>query len=180
MKTPVLLAAVAALLVAIGIVSWRLVEAPGTAAASAATKPCSTDQQIFGRIHSLTPLTPAKDTYELRFDPAWFLTGETANEAAVEDGAIAPGDSVPNDYYIVGEGHRLLTYLVPTSARVHVLIQGAPLDESGSPSRDVSVPELARLVAGEQPVKLFESLDSGVWLRVKNDTVCSLEQQYRP
>ena len=44
--------------------------------------------------------------YEVRFDPALFLSGEAANVAAAEDGAVPPGEPVPNDNYVVDEGHR--------------------------------------------------------------------------
>ena len=37
--------------------------------------------------------------YVLRFDPALLLSGITANTAAAEDGAVAPGEPVPNDNY---------------------------------------------------------------------------------
>jgi hypothetical protein len=39
---------------------------------------------------------------------------------------------------------------------------------------------LAQLVKGKEPVKLAESLESGFWMHVNGDTVCSLAQQYRP
>jgi hypothetical protein len=39
---------------------------------------------------------------------------------------------------------------------------------------------LAQLVNGKEPVKLAEGLESGFWMHVSIDTVCSLEQQYRP
>jgi hypothetical protein len=29
-------------------------------------------------------------------------------------------------------------------------------------------------------VKLFEPLDSGVWISVHGDTVCAIDQQYQP
>ena len=46
----------------------------------------------FGYIKSLD----AKGSrYEMRFDPAWFLSGVTANTAAAEDGAVPPGQPVP-------------------------------------------------------------------------------------
>ncbi len=40
--------------------------------------------------------------------------------------------------------------------------------------------ELAQLVEGEKPVELFEPLDTGVWIGVNVDTVCSIDQQYVP
>jgi hypothetical protein len=147
---------------------------PAAAAAPArpAAKACE-GHAVFGHIESLQ----AKgDQYVLRFDPAWFLSGETANTAAAEDGAVQPGEPVPNDNYVVEEGHRLLTFLVQRTARVTVLARTA----DGFASKAISVPELAQLVAGNKPVELFESLQSGIWLRVHIDTACSIEQQYRP
>ncbi len=140
---------------------------------SAAAEPCG--DRIFGHISSLTQ----KDgRYEMRFDPAWFTSGVTANTAAAEDGVVEPGEPVPNDNYRIEEGHRLLTYLMPTDADVTVLTrQGDPANFGATP---ITVSELAQLVNGETPVELFEPLDTGVWIRVHIDTVCALEQQYQP
>ena len=129
--------------------------------------------RIFGHISSLTR---KDDQYELRFDPAWFTSGVTANTAAAEDGAVEPGQPVPNDNYRIEEGHRLLTYLVPSDAHVTVLTN----DGTGIMSTPVTVAELAQLVNGEQPIELFEPLDTGVWIRVKIDTVCAIDHQYLP
>ena len=74
---------------------------------------------LYGHIKKLTR---KGGHYELCFDPAWFTSGVTASSAALED--TGSGD-VPNDNYIVEEGDRLLTYLVPTSARVTVLTNDA-------------------------------------------------------
>jgi len=126
----------------------------------------------YGTIHSLLK---QGDHYVLRFDPAWLLTGATASTAAAEDGAVPPGQPVPNDNYVVDEGHRLLTYLVPADARVTVLKDGV----GGSP---ITVAQLAELVGGRNPFPkpLFEPLSTGVWLRARIDTVRSLDQQYKP
>lgn len=123
----------------------------------------------FGYIKSLKPKGNA---FELRFDPAWFLSGETANAAAAEDGAVEPGQPVPNDNYVVDEGHRLLTYIVPADARVSVLTESP----EGTP---VSVEELAQIVAGNHK-PLWEPITTGFWLRADIDTVSSLDQQYHP
>jgi hypothetical protein len=140
---------------------------------SAAAEECG--DRIYGHISSLTPIG---GRYEMRFDPAWFTSGVTANTAAAEDGVVAPGEPVPNDNYRIEEGHRLLTYLVPTEARVTVLTrQGDPANFGSTP---ITVSELAQLVNGEEPVELFEPLDTGVWIRVHIDTVCTLDQQYVP
>jgi len=110
--------------------------------------------------------------YELKFDPAWFLSGETANKAAAEDGAVPPGEPVPNDNYVVDEGHRLLTYRVAPDARVTVLVDGP----EGEP---ITVAELARIVNGNHK-PLWEPIETGFWIRYRIDTVHSLDQQYRP
>ena len=140
---------------------------------AAATEACG--DRIFGHIASLSR---AGDGYEMRFDPAWFTSGVTANAAAAEDGVVALGEPVPNDNYRVDEGHRLLTYLVPPSTPVTVLTREG--DPAGFGATAISVAQLAELVEGEKPVELFEPLDSGVWARYHVDTVCALDQQYQP
>ena len=50
--------------------------------------------------------------FELRFDPAWFTSGVTARRAKRAD---TGSSDVPNDSYVVEEGHRLLTFVVPTT-----------------------------------------------------------------
>jgi hypothetical protein len=131
--------------------------------------------RIFGHISSLTEKA---DRYEMRFDPAWFTSGLTANTAAAEDGVVEPGEPVPNDNYRIEEGHRLLTYLVPADTHVTVLTRhGRPANFGATP---ITVSELAQLVSGKTPVELFEPLDTGVWIRVHIDTVCTVDQQYQP
>jgi hypothetical protein len=129
---------------------------------------------LFGHIKTLTR---KGSRYRLRFDPAWFTSGITANTAAAEDGAVPKGQPVPNDNYIVDDSHRLLTYLVPTNAHVTVLTNQGTKGISATP---ITVAELARIVNGGKHRKLFEPLDSGVWIRVRIDTVRELDQQYRP
>jgi hypothetical protein len=133
------------------------------------------EQVLFGHIESLTR---AGDHFELRFDPAWFLSGETANRAAAEDGAVEPGQPVPNDNYVVEEGHRLLEYLVPDDAHVTVLTSGGDAAQFGA--SPITVSELAQIVRGTSRLQLFEPLETGVWIRVDVDTVRAIDQQYRP
>ena len=131
--------------------------------------------RMFGHISSLEE---KNGQYDMRFDPAWFTSGVTANTAAAEDGVVEPGEPVPNDNYRIEEGHRLLKYLVPADADVTVLTRAG--DPANFGSTPITVSQLAQLVNGEQPVDLFEPLDTGVWTRVDIDTVCSLDQQYQP
>lgn len=114
--------------------------------------------------------------YVLRFDPAFWLGGTTADRAAVEDGVIEPGEGVPNDYYVRDESSRLLTYVVPADARATVLTRGPR-------NTRVTVRELAEIVKGRNPRgrTLFDPRnDLGYWIRVTLDKVRSLDQQYRP
>ncbi len=133
------------------------------------------DSKEFGHIRSLAR---KGDHYVLRFDPAWFTSGVTANTAAAEDGAVEPGEPVPNDNYVIDESHRLLTYLVRPSAQVTVLVN----QPTGILSTPITVAELAEIVRTGKSSKrtLFEPLESGVWMRYRIDTACALDQQYRP
>jgi hypothetical protein len=138
------------------------------------------DQRFYGRVKSLER---KGDHYELRFDPAFFLSGMAANVAQAEDqhtpcqpSACPP---VANDNYVVDEGHRLLTYLVPAD------VQGTVLTKSGSsggpfPATTITVAQLAQIIAGKSSLKLFEPLSTGVWILVHVDTVSTFAQQYRP
>jgi hypothetical protein len=75
----------------------------------------------------------------------------------------------------LNEDHRLLTYLVPATARVTALTTGV----KGTP---ITVAQLAGIVSGKNPLghPLWEGLGTGVWIRVRIDTVRSIDQQYHP
>jgi hypothetical protein len=132
------------------------------------------DLALFGHVKSLAP---KGDHLELQFDPAWFTSGLTASRAKLQDTGY--GD-VPNDNYVVDEGHRLLAYILPANAHITVLTREGRPDSAGFASTAVTPSQLAELLAGKEPVKLFEGLSTGFWLHVHVDTVCSLEQKYQP
>jgi hypothetical protein len=175
----VTLTAVTALAVAV-FGSSRLLAAPASAAA-ATTKQLSGfkllppaapvgQMTLYGHVKTLSR---KGGHFEMRFDPAWFTSGLTASRAALADTGSA---DVPNDNYVIEEGHRLLAYLVPATAQVTVLTNNG----QGIAATQITVSELARIVNGAKHRKLFEPLDSGVWIRVHVDTVRSLDQQYHP
>ena len=164
-------AAVAALAAAVSAFSSVSSPVASTAATQVAFPPKVLVQ--YGHVRSLTRKGAR---YELRFDPAFWLGGLTANRAAVEDGVIRPGEGVPNDYYIRDERKRALTYLVPAGARVTIVTHTPRIASTRIP-----VSELAQIVKGRNPKgrKMFGS-DLGFWMAVAVDTVRSLDQQYQP
>ncbi|HKU59044.1 MAG TPA: hypothetical protein VJP39_05490 [Gaiellaceae bacterium] len=132
-------------------------------------------QSYYGHIVSLQRSSAG---YLMRFDPALFLSGVTANAAAAADlhVACAPEkcEAVPNDNYVVDESNRSYVFRVPESVRGTVLTSGSNLNGTS-----ILVAQLAQIVAGKG-MRLFEPLESGVWIRVQIDTVQTFSQQYRP
>ena len=124
----------------------------------------------FGYIVSLEP---SGDRYTMTFDPAWFLSGQTANVAAAEDGVVMPGEPVPNDNYVVDEGHRLLTYLVASDAAVTVRT-------GGGEASTITVEELARALHEGGDTTMWDPRTTGTWITADVDTVTAIRQQYRP
>jgi hypothetical protein len=112
--------------------------------------------------------------FEIRFDPAWWLTGVAAQRANLED---TGSSDVPNDYRIVEEGHRLLTFVVLSTAKVDVLTGAAQ-------KTSISAAELSDIVNGRNPRhrRLFEP-EAGFWIEIGDkypNPVVTLEQQYQP
>jgi hypothetical protein len=174
MKPSLALLAVLALTAAATIALARLSPAPAASSAPIAKTP----PRVVVQYAHVKLLRRTGGRFVMRVDPALWLSGVTAYHAAVEDKAIAPGDAVPNDYYIRDSDHRLLTYRVPSTARVTVLTRGGggPL-----PTTTISVAEFAQIVQGRNPKhrRLLEP-KAGFWLRVAIDSVFTLDQQYQP
>jgi hypothetical protein len=175
MKPSLVLLAAAAALVAAVAASSRVSAAPQADRQAAVLRlpPAAAAGQIvsYGHIKSLTR---RGGRFEMRFDPAWWLTGFTAQRAKLAD---TGSSDVPNDYYIVEEGHRLLTYLVPASAHVTVLT-------NGTRATVIPVAELAQIVQGKNPKhRRLSEPKAGFWIRVGSkypNPVLSLDQQYQP
>ena len=127
---------------------------------------------LYGHITKLTRTSNTR--YVLRFDPAMFTSGLTASVAKKED---TGSSDVPNDNYVVEESHRSYSYVLPSSAKITVLTNQGNAGISATP---IPAAELYRIVNGGPHRKLFEPLQSGVWIRVRIDTVKELDQQYRP
>ena len=96
------------------------------ASATPTTKPAAAER--FGYIRSVSTAGP---TATLAFDEAEWLTGEEAQRAAEEDGVVAPGEPVPNDYYVRNSDKSTATLLVLPSAEITA--RRCPLCRKGQP-----------------------------------------------
>ena len=100
-------------------------------------EPCG--DRVFGHIESLER---KGDQFVLRFDPAWFTSGVTANTAAAEDGVVEPGEPVPNDNYVVDESHRLVHVPRPRRHTMSPSSRGAAIRPSSARRRSPSLNSL--------------------------------------
>lgn len=134
------------------------------------------DQTVYGHVISAEL---ARGGYFVHFDPASWLSGITANVAFAQSmhQTCAPRSCppVPNDYYVVDDGHTQLTYFLPHATSGTVLTRSLAF-----PSTVVSADRFVRLVAQGAQAPLYEPLASGVWMRVHDDTITRFAQQYRP
>lgn len=127
------------------------------------------DGRHFGSIRSIDVAAQT-----MRFDLAYFLTGDEANEAAAEHGDEVP---VPNDYYIVNDNPRLRTLAIAPDAEVWV----------------IDWTDCCELVQGEiQPFvdafatkahawdALYQGSEAPYWVTVEGGLVVKIEVQYLP
>jgi hypothetical protein len=172
-KLPLVALIIGGLVAAAAVTSARLSAAPASSRTSRSTALLTLPRAaapgqttVYGDIVSLTR---KGKHFEVHFDPAWFLTGVTAQRRAEQDGYVRPGEAVPNDYYVLDESHRLLTYIVPTGAHVTILTAGT----------NTNVTTVAGLA---QRVRTRATNGRGFWILVGKwpNHVLSLDQQYHP
>jgi hypothetical protein len=172
-RSALLLLAVPAVLVGCGTTHTVVKTVTVTHTVTAAT----TDQRLYGHIRSMEQTAGG---YFVHFDPAWLLSGITANAAEAENQGVtcAPREceAVPNDNLVVDESGRTYVYFLPDDAHGTVLTKSP----TGFKDTPVTAAQLSELVAGTSALELFEPLESGVWLTVRIDTIRSFAQQYQP
>jgi hypothetical protein len=149
-----------------------LTSSPERSPAAAAAPVARPPSVFYGHIKSMTQTAPGR--YELRLDPAWWLTGVAAQHTALES---TGSSDVPNDYVTVEEGQRLLTFPVLADAQVALLTGAAE-------HTTITADELAQIVNGGNPQhrRIFEP-DAGWWLRIGDsypNAAVVLFQQYQP
>jgi len=157
----------------------------GGAADKAAPEPTQTSTQPaptpgpspaeqFGYIRSVSTAGPAAT---LAFDEAEFLTGDAAQKAAEEDGVVAPGETVPNDYYIRNRDQTTQTLRIANDAKITA--KRCPLCRHG---RDGQLdPFLASFMKGRQTfADPYRGKYSLYWLTIRDGEVAAIDEQYVP
>ena len=134
------------------------------------------DGRHFGFVKAVNAsATPAA----LDIDIAEFLSGEEANAAAEEDGAIAKGEGVPNDYYIRNEEKDVVTLEVARDVRVtHIqcpnsCADGIPGEFDGFAASFADTGE--KSLADE-----YRGSESQYWITVRDGVVVAIDEQYLP
>jgi hypothetical protein len=176
MKATVVFFGAVAVLATIASASQRPLAAGASTSSSLVRLPRTTragEQTSWGHIKSITRKA---GSWEMKFDPALLLFGSAAEQASFED---TGSRDVPNDSYVVEEGHRLYTYVVPSTAPVTILTAGLKTTE-------ITVSEFAQILQGRNPKRrpLFgRPKDFGFWIRVGTkypNPILSLDEQYHP
>lgn len=146
-------------------------EETSTAEASPEPEPVLEDGR---HIVFIVSIKTGTDPMRIRFDLAEMLTGEEANEAAVEDGVIAPGEPVPNDYYIRNENPKLRKLPIADAAKVKIVNWDDCCDSIAG-----DLDQVAEAFATGATDGLYRSI-SPFWITVKDGVVVKLEEQYLP
>jgi hypothetical protein len=128
----------------------------------------------FGYIRSVSAAGPATT---LAFDEAEFLTGKEAQQAAEKDGAVEPGEAVPNDYYIRNPDKATKTYPIANDARITA--KRCSLCRKGQPGE--LGPFLASFMKGRQTyAQPYRGKYALYWLTIEDRRVVAIDEQYVP
>ena len=131
-------------------------------------------RSAFGYIRSVSTAGPAAT---LAFDEAQFLTGDEAQRAAVEDGALPPGEPVPNDYYIRNPDKSTRTLPIATDAEITA--RRCPLCRNGRPG-EVDDFLGSFMKKGQTYADPYRGAKSLYWLTIEDGTVVAIDEQYVP
>ena len=148
--------------------------APEPTQTSTQPTPGPSPTEHFGYIRSVSTAGPAAT---LAFDEAQFLTGDAAQKAAEEDGVVAPGEAVPNDYYIQNRDQTTQTLRIANDAKITA--KRCPFCRHG---RDGQLgPFLASFMQGRQTfADPYRGKYSLYWLTIRDGQVAAIDEQYVP
>jgi hypothetical protein len=136
--------------------------------------PAPTPAEHFGYIRRVSTMGPAAT---LAFDEAEFLTGDAAQKAAEEDGAVPPGEPVPNDYYIRNPDKRTRTLRIANDAQITA--KRCSLCRNGKPGE--LGPFLESFSKGRQTyADPYRGKYSLYWLTIEDGEVVAIDEQYVP
>lgn len=155
---------------AIGVLACTLAALPGCGGEDSAIP----DGRHFGYIRSVVPQQES-----IEFDPAQFLTGKAAQQAAVEDGTLAPGEPVPNDYYIRNRDSAVHTVPIIRTASVTAV----RCDGGCSQGHLGALGEFLASFSRKEPPTLaddYRGSHSQYWLTVADGRVVAIDEQYLP
>jgi hypothetical protein len=141
--------------------------------ATSAGEPDLEDGRHFGYI---LEIDIEGDPPSIAFDLAEFLTGEEANEAAVEDGVISEGETVPNDYYIRNRNPMLRTLSLALDVSITV-VNWENCCESIPGELE---PFVQAFSAKDPPLGIYRGTYSPYWLTVQGGRIVAIEEQYLP
>jgi hypothetical protein len=129
------------------------------------------DGRYFGFIKNLDP---DGSSPSLEFDVAQRFVGPAADEAAIEDGVIQPGEHIDNDAYVRNVNPRLRTLLITPGVAVEALRGGCCENHPETFSEFV-----ARFQSGPDS-RGFGSVESSWWITLQSGTVVRIQEQYVP
>jgi hypothetical protein len=140
-----------------------------------ATPPLA-DGRYFGYVRSIAA---AGKPPAIRFDRAEFLTGDAADEAAIEAGAIEAGEEVPNDYFIRNGND--LTVGLSVAGGVEVTAVRCPTSCREGVAGDFEAFASAFADGGQKSLlDDYRGARSQSWLEVSGGEVVRIDEQYLP
>jgi hypothetical protein len=148
--------------------------APELTQTQTSTQPAPPPGEHFGYIRSVSTAGPAAT---LAVDEAQFLTGDAAQKAAEEDGVLAPGEPVPNDYYIRNPDKTTRTLRIANDAKITA--KRCALCRNGRPGQ--LAPFLASFMTGRHTyADPYRGKYSLYWLTIRDGEVTAIDEQYVP
>jgi len=140
-----------------------------TSGASTTASPALADGRHYAKIKVV-----AVDPDSVTFDVREYFTGEAADQAAVADGVIKEGESMPDDIYVRNDSKETTTLDVAPSTQVGVL----KMNGGSTETAPMSFAEFEKKYkAAKDPGALRQH---GYWITVTNGEVTAIEEQFHP
>lgn len=138
--------------------------------------PALADGEMFAFV---TVGTDESDAITLGVDQADMVTGEEARQKAVEDGVIAEGEDLPNDFYIANDYRTLELMQLADDATISVISAN-----DTSEYLEIDLERLKQLwdgdYGGDAVYRIVPSTPIAVDLTVKGGVISAAEEVYLP